>query len=261
MSGRTHNLSLNRVDWARRHQLLTLEPSALHTLLLSMPLRPADDDDRATELKIRRRLEQPLGASERFALEFSTLLTGLRVDRPRYARRAIELLEAETPDLTWVRITLEQLAFPGGAPRMGGELWLIDPFVLLAIVDPSVAAGIAQTAAEMGHEIAPFTPLRSEPAVIEAMGGLDADGEPRDQAYDPATVSRIAAALDQRPRPLPAVPKGLIEALEALSIWRPADAELPLEAILNREVTSLHELYARAHAEGHGVDVCWHANP
>ena len=45
MSGRTSNLSLNRVDWELRQKLLTLEGDALGALLVSLKRSPPREED------------------------------------------------------------------------------------------------------------------------------------------------------------------------------------------------------------------------
>ncbi|MFT3712888.1 MAG: hypothetical protein QM817_34995 [Archangium sp.] len=253
MSSRTSNLSLNRVDWAMREQLLTLAPSALHAYLLTLPLQQASEDDQRSEARVRDLLTHLDNPLERFLLERHGLLTGLRVDRPRYASRALELLEGDAS----IRDTLSQLAFPSGNTRMGGEVWLTDPLVVLASVDPRTARDLLTAAEQMRDCREPFTPLEGAPGLVELLGGLDGEGEPRDRVFEPAHVAKLVDLRNTR-APLP---RFLPIALEALDLWRPDEHEVDLETFITQELAFVVRLYAHARSEGHGVDVHWHPNP
>jgi hypothetical protein len=261
MSGRTSNLSFNRVDCEVRERLLRLAPGPLLSMLLSMTLPPADDEDRRAEATLRRHLAEERSPLEKSLLEQHTLLPCLRVDRERYSRRAIELLEEEQGEFPTMRETLTQLAFPAGTRRMGGELWLTAPLVVLSMVEPRVARDLLSAATSMFECAEPFVPFEGIPPALEAMGGLDADGEPKDQVFDAPSVLAITTALDSRPRVLESIPHFLKVAIEALYLWVPEDRELPLDSFISQELTAIHDLYARAKAEELGVEVTWHPNP
>ncbi len=261
MSSRTSNLSFNRVDCELRERVLLLAAGPLHSMLLSMPLPAASDEDHRTEAMLRRHLaEQPAPLEQRL-LEHHALVACLRVDRERYSRRAVELVEEEQVEFPMTRETLCQLAFPAGTRRMRGELWLTDPLVVLSMVEPRVARDMLSAAASMFECAEPFVPFEGIPPVLEAMGGLDANGEPRDRVFEAPSVKTITTALDSRPRVLEQIPHFVKVALEALFLWVPDDRELPLESFISQELTAIHDLYARARAEALGVEVCWHPNP
>src|SRR5262249_10129746 len=90
MSGRLSNLSFNLVDWKIREQILGVAPDQLESLLCALELPPATDDDRA---RVKR-----LDAKDfPWVVYACSIGQGLRVDRRRFAARAVDLWKQD-PD-------------------------------------------------------------------------------------------------------------------------------------------------------------------
>src|SRR5215470_14324796 len=89
MSGRLSNLSFNLVDWKIREQILTAKGNQLESLLCALELPPAEDGD--------RQLVKRLDAGEFHQILHPVYIRqALRVDRARFAKRAVELYERES---------------------------------------------------------------------------------------------------------------------------------------------------------------------
>jgi len=264
MSGRLSNLSFNLVDWKIREQILAVTPDQLESLLCALELPPATDHD--------RRLVKRLDAGE-----FPEILHpyfvwhGLRVDRRRFARRTVELYELDALykwDLK--RHMLEELAFVSGSRRFYGDLYLVEPVVVLRCCDPDYARLSYGFLEQFTTDAPPFVEFAGVPAMMRAMGGLSPEMEPLDQAYDPTTAAEIAEALEVFSIDSLIVPprvrffaeyggagigdEGLIKTWEEEYLGT-------VDEFVRRAAGDIREIYLQARARRLGVDVCWHSNP
>jgi len=258
MSGRESNLSFNLVDWKIREQILAVTRDELESFLCALELPPATDGDR----QLVKRLD---------AGEFPDILhpcfirQALRVDRPRFAKRAVDLYERD-----FMRHMLEGLAFVRGGRRMGGEVWLIYPDVVLCCCDPDYARLRYGFLEQFTTEAPPFVEYAGAPAMTRAMGGISAEIEPLDQAYDPTTAAELAAALEVFSIDSLVVPPrvrffaengGLgIEGEGLIKTWE-EEYLGTVDEFVRGAADKIREIYLQARARHLGVDVYWHSNP
>jgi hypothetical protein len=246
MSERLSNQSFNLVDWKLRAHINGAPPQNLEQVLRELELPQASDED--------RRVIGMLDAGEIPEILHPTYLCrGLRVDRPRFAAHAIAWL-AEDPDSTCSQ--LDELAFCAGMSRFGGELWLIQPDVVLSCFDPRFAKAYLAELDSAFEDAPPFEAFAGIQAVTRAMGGLGDDDQPMDQTYDPATAAELAAALSELPAEGLTVQPRLRFLVERIMPDLGAVEQLAQDALAR-----MRALYARARDGGLGVDVYWHSNP
>jgi hypothetical protein len=256
MAGPESNLSFNLVDWKIREQILAVTRDELESFLWALELPPATDDDRARV----KRLDAG-GVPEIVHPYF--VWHGLRVDRRRFARRAVELYEQ-----SFMRDKLEELAFVGGSTRSYGDLAIVAPDVLLCCCDAGWARVRYEFLEQFTTEAPPFVEYAGAPAMTRAMGGLSPEIEPLDQVYDPTTAAEIAAALEAfsidsfvvPPRVRFFAENGAMLEGELIKTWE-VEVLGTVEEIVRRDATEIREIYAQARTRGLGVDVCWHDNP
>ena len=261
MSGRLSNLSFNLVDWKIREQILTAKGDQLESLLCALELPPAEDGD--------RQLVKRLDAGEFHQILHPVYIRqALRVDRARFAKRAVELYEQnQVPG--FMRDKLEELAFVGGSSRMWGDLQLIYPDVLLGCCDREYARLPFGWLEEATTEAPPFEEIAGAPAMTRAMGGLSPEMEPLDQAYDPTAAAEIAAALEVFSIESIVVPPRLRFFTEnggleigggLIKTWE-EEYLGTVDEFVRGAADKIREIYLQARARHLGVDVYWHSNP
>jgi len=259
MSGRLSNLSFNLVDWKIREQILAAKGDQLESLLCALELPPGEDGD--------RQLVKRLDAGEFHQILHPVYIRqALRVDRPRFAKRAVELYERESD---FMRHMLEELAFVGGSSRMWGDLQLIYPDVLLGCCDREYARLPFGWLEEATTEAPPFEEIAGAPAMTRAMGGLSPEMEPLDQAYDPTAAAEIAAALEVFSIESIVVPPRLRFFTEngglgigggLIKTWE-EEYLGTVDEFVRGAADKIREIYLQARARHLGVDVYWHSNP
>jgi len=264
MSGRESNLSFNLVDWKIREQILSVTRDQLESLLCALELRPATDDDRA-------RLKRLDAGGVPEVLHPYFVRYGLLVDRRRFARRAVELYEQGL-----MRDILEELAFVGGSTRFYGDLYLVDPDVVLCCCDADYARMRCAYLDEFTTDAPAFVEFAGAPVMMRAMGGIspDPDMEPLDQAYDPTVSAELAVALEVFSIDSFVVPPRVRYMAEngALGLagvdegplvenWYSRGHLLTVEEHVRRAAGDIRAIYAQARARRLGVDVYWHPNP
>jgi hypothetical protein len=271
MSGRLSNLSFNLVDWKIREQILDAAPDQLESLLCALELLPADDHDRA----VVKRLD---AGKIPEILHHCFVGQGLRVDRRRFATRAVELCE-KVPDL--MRSKLEELAFVGGSTRMHGDLMLVDPYVVLCCCDASFARRWCADFEEFADtadldefaDAPPFVEFAGAHIMTRAMGGVSSemmgglspeleplDYAPLDQAYDPTAAAEFAAALEVFSIDSLVVPPRVRYMVEHFTHWE-TEYLGTVPEFVRRAASEIFVVYAQARARRLGVDVYWHSNP
>src|SRR5262245_6602611 len=279
MSDPESNLSFNLVDWKVREQILAVTRDQLESLLCALELPPATDAHRHSV----KRLDAG-GVPEVVQPYF--VRHGLRVDRRRFARRAVELYEQ-----SFMRRQLEELAFVGGSTRSVGDLWLIDSDVVLCCCDSDYARCRSSQALDqfITTDAPPFVAFAGAHVMTRAMGGLAPALYPLDQAYDPTAAAELAAALEDFSIDSLVVPPRVRYLAErrALGHFRQSlrqlrsivedegleidddgppgerwDAESlgTVEEYVRRSAGEIRAIYAQARARGLGVDLHWHGS-
>lgn len=239
MSGRLDNVSFNPVDDRARDALAACTtPSELASWLDGLVLPPRGEDEvPIVEMWDEGRFP-PL-------LEPGLIVELYRADRARFRDRAIELYFVE--ELT--REKLAELTFPSGMQRTNGAVSVAAPVLVLASCAPRFAAWLLD---RRGPWLAPVP----NEAVTRAFGGLDEKAQPCDVWYRASDAKRCADELARTPF----APSAIDPRLKAYV----RDYLPHIESVadhIHAAVKDVVELYRQAAANGHGVDVHWHANP